>query len=256
MFRHFHAKLKAQVLATENVDEATDRFDEVVEDNLMTMFWGEAGLGKTSTIRYLAEGCGRELVWLETTADPSPAWVTRAVLEALTGVRQTGRLYAMTQELTELLALRRPVVAFDEAQRLRLRAVECLRGHWDSVDGGFPLLFVGGDAARKTIERHQMVLSRLRLDYQFRPLDEAEVVELMPHYHRLYGSADGDLIARVDRDFAHGNLRRWAQFTYTAQKLAAKHRRKTLDVDLAHDVYLRHNAPKAAAQLAKELGRG
>lgn len=252
MFRHFHANLNAQVLATENVDEATDRFDEVIEDNLMTIFWGEAGLGKTSTIRYLAEGSSRELVWLETPADPSPAWVTRAVLQALTGVRHTGRLYNMAQELTELLTLRRPIVVFDEAQRLRLRAIECLRGYWDSVDGGFPLLFIGGDAARKTIQRHQMVLSRLRLDYRFRPLHEAEVVELMPHYHPLYKHTERDLIARVDRDFAHGNLRSWAQFTFTAQKLAAKHARKTLDVDLTHDIYLRHNAPKAAAQLAKD----
>lgn len=253
MFRHFSRKLQAEVLNTTNMKEVTDRFEEVLDDNLMTMFWGEAGLGKTSTIRYLVDDCGREVVWLETPADPSPASITRSLLEALTGVHHRGNRYQMAHELLELLALRRPVVCIDEAQRLRFRAVECLRGYWDGVDGGFPLLFVGGHAARRTIERHQMVLSRLRLDYEFCPLDGDEVLDLMPEYHGLYKKAAEDLLARVDKDFGHGNLRNWAQFTYTAQKLASKHDRRTLDVDIVHDAYLRHNAPEAATALVNEF---
>jgi len=253
MFRHFSPKLQASILKTTHVREVIERFDEVLDDNLMTMFWGEAGLGKTSTIRYLVEDSKREIVWLETPADPSPASITRAILEKLTGVHHRGNRYRMAHELLELLALRRPVVCIDEAQRLRLRAVECLRSYWDGVDGGFPLLFVGGDAARRTIERHQMVLSRLRLDYQFDALDLDEVLDLMPEYHALYRAADEELLSRVDNDFAHGNLRNWAQFTYTVQKLAAKHDRRTLDLDLVHDAYLKHNAPRAAEALTKEL---
>ena len=222
----------ASILATTPMLEARDRFRDAASRNRMTLFFGEAGLGKTSSLDWLLKGQSRPWHMFVTPADPSPTRMTRMLLERLTGLPEDGRHDRLTQRLLVLLAEQQPIIVIDEAQQLKLREIETLRLLWDQTPGHFPLVLIGGHNCWKTIRRHKMVLSRLRRPMEFVPLAGDEVERLMPHYHPIYAGARPALLRRIDDRFARGVLRHWNDFTATAIDVCAAHKRETINRDI------------------------
>ena len=71
-------------------------------------------------------------------------------------------------------------------------------------------------------------------------LAPAEVCELISAFHPIYRGVDAELLLLVDDRFAHGNLRDWASFTYTAAKLCADEGRRRLDEETARNAFTLH----------------
>ena len=222
----------ASILATTPMLEARDRFRDAASRNRMTLFYGEAGLGKTSSLDWLLKGQSRSWQMFVTPANRSPTAVTRMLLERLTGLPEEGRHDRLTQRLLVLLAEQQPIIAIDEAQQLTLREIETLRLLWDQTPGHFPLILIGGHNCWNTIQKHKMVLSRLRRPMEFVPLASEEVKRLMPHYHPVYASARVSLLRRIDDRFARGVLRHWNDFTATAIDVCAEYKRDTIDAEI------------------------
>lgn len=59
-------------------------------------------------------------------------------------------------------------------------------------------------------------------------------------FHPVYAGAEDELIRFVDDYFAHGNLRNWEAFTHSAADLCRRHRRSTVDEEIARDVFALH----------------
>ena len=46
----------------------------------------------------------------------------------------------------------------------------------------------------------------------------------MPNYHPLYESASGELVLRINDEYALGSFRKWAKFTHKATRLCVEQR--------------------------------
>ena len=133
------------------------------------------------------------------------------------------------------------VVVVDEAQRLTRECIELLRHLHDHPATRFALVLVGGDGAWEVLSREPTLRSRVFPSVTFSALAPAEVCELIGAFHPIYRGVEAVLmLLLVDDHFAHGNLRDWASFTYTAAKLCADHGRDRLDEEAARNAFTLH----------------
>jgi hypothetical protein len=171
--------------------------------------------------------------------------VAASLFEALSGLGAGDRTrFHLTDQVIELLVADPGgpprVLVVDEAQRLTRECIELLRHLHDHPATRFALVLVGGDGAWEVLSREPMLRSRVFRRVNFAALSAAEVCKLIGAFHPIYHGVDGELLLLVDDHFAHGNLRDWASFTYTAAKLCAEHRRHRLDDEIARNAFTLH----------------
>lgn len=212
--------------------------EALVERQAMGVVHGKAGLGKTFAVEYAIESRGAcESYWFDFPERVTSKWLTRDLLELLTDVPTDGEHRKLRKELIEVLAERPRLLVVDEAQRLTRASVEYLRHLHDHRRTRFSLLLVGGNGCWETLSRHAMLRSRIWRRVEFTTLSTAEVVEIMPRYHRLYSEASPELLAFVDDYFGHGNFRNWTGFTASASDLCDEHGLSTLTEDVARAIF-------------------
>ena len=101
-------------------------------------------------------------------------------------------------------------------------------------------MLVGGDGTWELLSREPMLRSRVFRRVTFTSLSPAKVCELIGAFHPVYEGVEVELLLLVDDHFAHGNLRDWASFTYTAAKLCADQGRCRLDEETARNAFALH----------------
>ena len=101
-------------------------------------------------------------------------------------------------------------------------------------------VFPGGDSTWEVLSREPMLRSRVFRRVTFTSLSPAKVCELIGAFHPVYDGVSRELLLLVDGHFAHGNLRDWASFTYTAAKLCADQGRRRLDEEVARNAFALH----------------
>ena len=101
-------------------------------------------------------------------------------------------------------------------------------------------MLVGGDDAWQVLSREPMLRSRVFRRVTLAPLSSSQVPQLMGAFHSVYDGVEAELLLLVDDHFAHGNLRDWASFTYTAAKLCAEHGSDRLNEEVARNTFALH----------------
>ena len=212
----------------------------------MGVVHGSAGLGKTYAVETaLARHGDASVCWAAFPSRPTMRSVAVSLFELLSGLAAAERSrFRLTDQLLELLGAdpggRARVVVIDEAQRLTRECIELLRHLHDHPATRFSLVLVGGDGAWEVLSREPMLRSRVFRRVSFTELNSADVCKLIGAFHPIYQGVDNELVLLVDDHFAHGNLRDWASFTYTAAKLCAEHRRHRLDEEIARNAFALH----------------
>lgn len=199
----------------------------------MGVVYGEAGVGKTFAVEHASEKAKLPAHWFTFPKQPAITHIVKAMLESVTGVPHRGERFKLTNDLLSVLAEKPRLLVVDEAQQLNADAFDYLRFLHDDGDTRFALVFVGGNGCWKTLSRHPMLLSRIYRRVGVRPLDEDEIVDLLPRYHPIYAEASVETMLLVNEEFSQGNFRRWASFTRTIADLCRERKLKTFDDKLA-----------------------
>ena len=244
--RHFLDLDQARTLPTPGLVATGRALADLVEAGAMGVVHGAAGLGKTFAVETaLAGQADVSVCWAAFPSRPTMRLVASSLFEALSGLCAEDRTrFRLTDQVIELLApgpgARPRVVVVDEAQRLTRECIELLRHLHDHPATRFALVLVGGDGAWEVLSREPMLRSRVFRRVTFSALAPAEVCELIGAFHPIYHGVEAELLLLVDDHFAHGNLRDWASFTYTAAKLCADHGRDRLDEETARNAFTLH----------------
>jgi len=245
--RHFLDLEQARTLPTPGL-VATDRaVADLLEAGAMGVVHGPTGTGKTYAVETaLAQRDEALVCWAAFPSRPTMRSVAVNLFEALSGLGAGDRTrFRLTDQLIELLVAdpggRPRVLVVDEAQRLNRECIELLRHLHDHPATCFTLVLVGGDGAWEVLSREPMLRSRVFRRVTFTALAATEVCELIGAFHPIYDGVDRELLLLVDDHFAHGNLRDWASFTYTAAKLCAEHGHPRLDEVVARNAFALHS---------------
>jgi DNA transposition AAA+ family ATPase len=244
--RHFLDLDQARTLPTPGLVATGRAVADLVEVSAMGVVHGAAGTGKTYAVETVLAGrADASVCWAAFPSRPTMRSVAVSLFETLSGLYAGDRTrFRLTDQLIELLAPdpggSHRVLVVDEAQRLTRECIELLRHLHDHPATGFALVLVGGDGTWQVLSREPMLRSRVFRRVSLRPLTSSQVCELMGAFHPIYDGVEAELLALVDDNFAHGNLRDWASFTYTAAELCAGHGRDRLDAETARNALTLH----------------
>lgn len=244
--RHYLGLDRARTLPTPGLVATGQAIADLLDAGAMGVVHGPAGLGKTYAVETTLGRHRDTLVcWAAFPSRPTMRLVAAGLFESLAGIGAGDRTrFRLTDQLIELLAPhpggRARVVVIDEAQRLTRECIEFLRHLHDHPATRFALVLVGGDGAWEVLSREPMLRSRVFRRVTLAPLTAPQVCELIGGFHPIYGGVDAELLVLVDDQLAHGNLRDWASFTYTAAKLCAEHGRARLDEEIARNAFALH----------------
>jgi DNA transposition AAA+ family ATPase len=230
----------APIIQTRHFLDAQEVLDDAAAVGGIATLIGEAGLGKSFAVEH----------WLEET--PIRTWqftprgmtTGRALLaQLLQLVTQTdeqphGTEFTLLPRLLHELAYEDAVIVFDEAQWLK-RAMKTLRALWLHRRKPLGLVFVGGPEFEALLASESMLHSRLAGGVRFQPLTERDLGEILPHYHPIYLEANPQLFRRVNRRYANGSFRLWANFTRLAAKQCRRDGLETLTAEASEEVLRR-----------------
>jgi hypothetical protein len=236
---HYQGLAGAATVATDALLDARDLIAEVSQAQAIGAIYGPAGTGKSFAVAETLTGRA-EVDWLRTDFRCRPTLrYVRLELGRLLGLPQAGRLgpFEADWTLKRALSERFWLIVIDEAQWLNRECFEYLRHLHDDPDTRFALVFVGGDGCYEVLRREPMLDSRLYAHQRFGPLTPAEVLAVVPGYHRIYAGVDPKVLQLVDDVCAHGNFRAWARFTHHAARLCARTGRARCDEEIARNAF-------------------
>ena len=137
-------------------------------------------------------------------------------------------MFGLKRILRSVLCAGKPAVLIvDEAQRLGLHFFEFLRDLHDYDGAAFTLLLVGNDQAWNVIQTRPMLKSRLQHVVHFELLTDAQIVALLPHYHKLFKDAHQEVLELVAAK-SLGEFRWLAKFTLVAADICKRNAATTL----------------------------
>lgn len=196
---------------------------QAIADNEIAVVTGDAGLGKSFAVDYAVKAAQVPFVWVQVGATPSPKEVTARLARELFGTNGGRRtLYELADDIVEELKAERHIVVVDEAQNLKKRGLDQIRFLHDVANAAFPLLFVGGASCAEVLQSDPQLADRVGAWVSFRALSRQELFAVLDAYHPFFAASDKQLLAEMDRVFAHGVFRRWARVLQKALPLAAK----------------------------------
>ena len=241
MSKHFLDLQGARTIPTEHLLLTRRAVGDLAEAQAMGAVHGDAGLGKTFAVEEAVAGVGLPVSWTSFPSRPTMRLVAITLIDALTEVPAGERnRFQLTGKLVELLAERDRLIVVDEAQRLNRECIEYLRHLHDHPLTRFGLLLVGGDGCWQVLSREPMLRSRMYRRVVFKPLGSKDLLSGIRGYHAIYAEVPDELVLFIDDYFGHGNLRNWASFTHSAGALCRRHKRTSVDEEIARNVFALH----------------
>lgn len=189
----------------------------------MICIHGQVGLGKTFAVnaacRKLAPGA---TVVLQFAQAPHMAQIRAALWDGLDlpGPAPVNTTHICDDQIRQALASSFHLLLLDEVQHLGPTALEYLRDLWDKNSKSAKSLttvLVGSGNTRQKILHRNALHSRVHRWQQFSPLTPAEILTVIPGYHRLWNGVEDEVLLWIDDCAGHGCFRTWANLTVILQ---------------------------------------
>ncbi|MFJ3644455.1 AAA family ATPase [Streptomyces murinus] len=223
----------ARIVATEALLEASENIADTINARAMSCIYGDAGLGKTFSVRAALKEVAADLVLLlQFRSRPTPRDIRRELFDVL---HLEGKAPAHPSEFDQLLKralVRRPyIIVCDEAQQFSRECFEFVRHLYDTGKGKTrpAVLFVGGEECYKTLYNEPALASRIYIWQEFTPMEPEEVAKNIPLFHPVWANASPELINFIDLEAGGGTFRMWSKITHHV--LEGMRRRGLSEVD-------------------------
>ncbi|MER8261839.1 ATP-binding protein [Streptomyces albidoflavus] len=208
----------ARIVATEALLEASENIADTIDARAMSCIYGDAGLGKTFSVRAALKEVAPDLVLLlQFRSRPTPRDIRMELFDVL---HLEGKPPAHPSEFDRLLKqalARRPyIIVCDEAQQFSRECFEYVRHLYDTGKGKSrpAVLFVGGEECYKTLYNEPALASRIYIWQEFTPMQPAEIAKNIPLFHPIWANASPELIDFIDQEAGGGTFRMWSKITH------------------------------------------
>lgn len=169
---------------------------------------GPGGSGKTYAVTYWTDRASVPVVFLHLLKRTSDTAMLRAILSKLDQPTDgTGEI--LGQRASGALVGRELVIFVDEANLLNLEALRTLRYLHDQKQARFALVMTGVDFGRPFAGIPEFS-SRLKREVRFEPLTGSVLMTALAATHPTLAKTDRQILRAIDRQYAHGLWRHWA----------------------------------------------
>lgn len=194
-------------------------------DRKIVAICGPSGTGKTTSAldagRYVGAAHPElTVVRYAVPHNPSPKTFVRGLLELVLTYPVDGTLDNL-ERLLEVQFRERPyLVLVDEAQHLNVGALERTRALWERHPHG--IVLIGDTRMMKRLANSPQLTSRIARRTNLAPLTGPALCAFLAELDVAAGAIGDDALVRIDRQWAHGNLRRWAEFFTAFHDIATR----------------------------------
>lgn len=204
-----------QAVVMDCTERVRVRLLEAIDSHAPLVVWGPYGSGKTFAAARACEHAldlvDADVRYLRLPKTSQGRGLYRAILEQLltqpvsSGLTETQLMYDLNDVLTE----RERILVIDETHRMSRGSQEALQNLVD-LPGTLATFVLLGD---ETMPRALLpeLWSRAGARVEFHRLADDEAVGVLAEMHPLFAASDPDLLRRLNRRFARGELRRWAK---------------------------------------------
>jgi hypothetical protein len=221
----------ARIIPTASFVSCRELFRQLTVTGEIGVVLGPTGTGKTfaATEALSALDLPHQLVRFEGT---TPSQLLTQLFEVLThdqpplNTRLVRRI--VLDQLSELR-----ILVVDAADQLTARGRDLLFELHEFTDPHVALALIGDETFPRKLNGNVRLRERIDKVVPFESLAPEDVMLEIPRYHDLYADSDPRLILELDRDYARGNLHRWAQITVEALTHCGPRELTQLDRDSA-----------------------
>lgn len=174
-----------------------------------------AGVGKTRSTLHAAQATGHPVLHLVVSPAANAVTVNAELLHAAGATPpRSAPLWESTLEVVELLGDLHAIVVVDDAHRLTAEAL----GHLEVLHrrSAATLGIVGGATLGRRHSGNVELFDRVERWVDMAPLNRVAMIDALPTFHPLFGTAASGRLSDIDAAFCRGRWRRWAQFLSAA----------------------------------------
>ncbi|MFF7705586.1 AAA family ATPase [Streptomyces lydicus] len=220
---HFLGLHQAAPVATDAALLTEALVSKAITRKAMICIHGQVGLGKTFAVNAACRKLAPDAtVWLQFAQAPHIAQIRAALWDglALPGPAPVNTTHICYEQIRQALAAHFRLLLLDEVQHLVPTALEYLRDLWDRNSKSaksLAIVLVGSGNTRQKILHRNALHPRVHRWQQFSPLTPAEMLTVIPSYHRLWNSVEDEVLLWIDDCAGHGCFRTWANLTVILQ---------------------------------------
>jgi drug/metabolite transporter superfamily protein YnfA len=202
--------LETPLVATDFFRDGFTTAMAVTQFNNIAAFDGQAGTGKTTCARYVAQQLSRPCAVVTMPHKPAPLDILRRIHLAVTGVVLNDTHFRMQNELQRVLADWGGVLIVDEMQYTQANAMQELVWLYEGTGHAFALVVVGAGVLAATANYPQLH-SRIMGQVVFQPLAGPALLTAVRALDPRLHDVPPDVLAAHDQRACDGLLRRWVQ---------------------------------------------
>jgi hypothetical protein len=220
---HFLGLDQAAPVATDAARLTETLVSKAITRTALICIHGQVGLGKTFAVNAACRKLAPDAtVWLQFAQAPHMAQIRSALWDglALPGPAPVNTTHICDDQIRQALAADFHLLLLDEVQHLGPTALEYLRELWDKnskTARSLAIVLVGSGNTRQKILHRNALHSRVHRWQQFSPLRPAEILTVIPSYHRLWNGVEDEVLLWIDDCAGHGSFRTWANLTVILQ---------------------------------------
>lgn len=199
--------------------KAVRRLVELVTScHLAGLVYGDAGLGKTTAVRYVLTVI-LKIPFAEVTFSDSPN--RRENLDtlhrAICGRPGTGTAGDIEAALRRAVCDADVVLVVDEVESIKIKRLTALRKLQDVPGARLSVIYIGDTNADEQLRGDLRLDDRLLTGLEFKGMNFNQVAEHLPGYHPLYADAPRATLRALHDTVLHGSWRAIAKYTVCAQ---------------------------------------
>jgi hypothetical protein len=219
---HYHRELEgvANHVATTGERAFLAKARRAVRERALLVATGRPGTGKTHAVAMLLETFPHA-IYLAVRPSMTAPQVMKTLFVALNDEGATAcpsylEGDPLDANVEELVTAQKPILVIDDANFLGDKLIE--EFIFLQTYGEFPLLILG-HGLDALIRRNEALDSRVTHRHKFRPLKNDTLWKTLAAYHPCLGLTEREVLAFLDRRYAHGRFRCWATILQKALTL-------------------------------------
>lgn len=190
----------------------------VTSSHQAALIFGDAGLGKTTAVRYvLSVRLRKPFAEVTFSGSPHPRENVDTLHRAILGRPGVGTAAKIEGELRREVREHDVILVVDEVESIKIERLTALRKLQDVPGARLSVIYIGDAKSKTRMQEDKRLTDRLLTGLEFKRMNFEQFTEKLTDYHPLYEGVPSTVVKRLHDHVLHGSWRAIAKFTLCAQ---------------------------------------